>query len=87
MFVGFLQLVAFGIGCLALAALQRKQPGTLLRRVGRFGLFLGLLLVIGSLFNGFWSCLLYGRLYTHPDYFFDFMPFWPITQTRIDSPG
>jgi hypothetical protein len=83
---GLLQLIAFGIGCLALAVIQRKQPGTWLRCVGRFGLFLGLLLLVGSLFNGLWSCLVWGRLYYSTDYFVDFAPFWPITQERIDRP-
>jgi hypothetical protein len=49
-------------------------------------LFVGLLLVVGSVANGLWSCLVWGRLYFSTDYVFDFSPFWPITQKVIDAP-
>jgi hypothetical protein len=49
-------------------------------------LFLGLLLVVGSIANGLWSCLVWGRFYFSTDYVFDFSPFWPITQKVIDAP-
>ena len=83
--MGILQLAVFVIGCLVLAVLARKQPGTFLRRVGHFGLFSVLLLVVGSLFNGLWSCLMWDRLYHSTDYFIDFTPFWPITKNVIDA--
>jgi hypothetical protein len=78
-------LAMFIIGCSVLVVLPWSQPGTLLRRIGRFGLFIGLLLVIGSLFSGLWSCLVWDRLYDSTDYVFDFVPFWPITQSMIDK--
>src|SRR5215471_15531224 len=84
--MGVLHLAAFVIGCLVIAGLAIRQRGTFVRRVGRFGLFVGLLLVVGSLASGFWSCLVWGRLYFSTDYVFDFSPFWPITQARIDAP-
>jgi hypothetical protein len=79
-------LAVFVIGSLCLAVSVRKQPGTFLRRVGRLGSFIGILLIVGSLFNGLWSCLVWGRLYVSTDYVFDFMPFFPITQWVIDAP-
>jgi hypothetical protein len=84
--MGMLHLAVFVVGCVILAALAMKQRGTFLRRVGRFGLFLGSLLIVGSVFNGLWSCLIFGRLYFSTDYVFDFSPFWPITQKVIDAP-
>lgn len=84
--MGLVHLAIFVIGCLVLAALAIRQRGTFLRRVRRFGLFIGLLLVVGSISNGLWSCLIWGRLYFSTDYVFDFSPFWPITQGLIDAP-
>lgn len=79
-------LAAFIFGCIVLSLLPRKVSGTLLRRIGHLGLFIALFLVVGSIFNGFWSCWVWGRLYDSTDYVFDFMPFWPITQRVIDAP-
>ena len=79
-FMGMLHLVLFAIGCLIFAMLAIRQRGRFLRRVGRLGLFLGLLLLVGSVANGLWSCLVWGRLYYSTDYVFDFSAFWPITQ-------
>jgi hypothetical protein len=76
-------LAAFVIGCIVLVVFSRKQ-GMLLRRISRLGLFISLFLVVGSLFNGLWSCLVWDRLYDSTDYVFDFVPFWPITQSMID---
>ena len=84
--MGVLHLAAFVVGCLVISGLAIRQRGTFVRRVGRFGLFVGLLLVVGSLANGLWSCLVWGRLYFSTDYVFDFSPFWPITQGLIDAP-
>ena len=86
MLMGLLHLALFVVGCLALAALATRHRGTFLRRASRLGLFLGLLLVIGSAANGLWSCLVWGRLYFSTDYVFDFSAFWPITQKTIDAP-
>ncbi|MCX5906530.1 MAG: sugar nucleotide-binding protein, partial [Deltaproteobacteria bacterium] len=68
--MGILHLAIFLVGCLGLAALALRQRGTFLKRVGRFGFFMGLLLVIGSLLNGLWSCVIWGRLYFSTDYVF-----------------
>src|SRR5262249_15946239 len=84
--MGLLHLALFVVGSLIFAELAIRQRGTFLRRVGRFGLFLGLLLVVGSVANGFWSCLVWGRLYFSTDYVFEFSPFWPIIQKVIDAP-
>jgi hypothetical protein len=86
MVMGALHLAVFVVGCIILTALAIRQRGTFLRRVRRFGLFVGLLLVVASFSNGFWSCLVWGRLYFSTDYVFDFSPFWPITQGLIDAP-
>jgi hypothetical protein len=85
-FMGLLHLAIFVVGCLILAAVAIRQRGTFLRRARQLGLFLGLLLVVGSVSNGLWSCLVWGRLYFSTDYVFDFSPFWPITQRVIDAP-
>ena len=81
-----LHLAAFVIGCVVLVVWPRRAPGVLIRRIGRFALFTILFLLVGSLFNGLWSCLIWDRLYDSTDYVFDFMPFWPITQSVIDAP-
>lgn len=86
MVMGAVHLAVFVVGCVVLAALAIRHRGTFLRRVRRFGLFVGLLLAVGSFFNGLWSCLVWGRLYYSTDYVFDFSPFWPITQGLIDAP-
>lgn len=49
-------------------------------------MFLTLLLIVGALCNGVWSCLVRGRLYCSTDYVLDFTPFWPIKQRVIDLP-
>jgi hypothetical protein len=84
--MGVLHLAIFLVGCLVLGVLAIRQRGTFLRRVGRFGLYMGLLLILGSIFNGVWSCAIWGRLYFSTDYVFDFSPFWPITQKVIEAP-
>jgi hypothetical protein len=86
MVMGVLHFAAFIVGCIILAGLAVRQRGRFLRRVRRFSLFVGLLLVVGSFANGLWSCLVWGRLYFSTDYVFDFSPFWPITQGLIDAP-
>ena len=81
-----LHLVIFIIGFCVVLFLPRKMPGALLEHTKLFALFLLMFLFVGAIFNGFWSCLIWGRLYNSTDYFFDFMPFWPITQRVIDAP-
>src|SRR5439155_13427321 len=61
-------------------------PSVLKSRARRLGLFIGLFLLVGSLGNGLWSCLIWGRLYDSMDYIFDFTPFWPIARRVIDEP-
>jgi hypothetical protein len=68
----------FILGCAILPLLPSKQPGTLGRRIGRFGLFMLLLLIVGAFFNGFWCCLITCRFYYQVDFEFDFSPFRPI---------
>ena len=87
--MGLLHLGVFVLTALVLADLanqRQEQRGTFLGRVRRLGLFFGLLLVFGSISNGLWSCLVWGRLYVSTDYMIDFSPFWPITQRVIDAP-
>jgi hypothetical protein len=84
-FMGILHLALFSVGCLIFAVLAIRQRGKFLGRVGHLALFLGLLLVIGSVANGLWSCSVWGRLYYSTDYVFDFSAFWPITQGLIDE--
>lgn len=79
-------IVAFIVGSFVIAAFSWRQRSILIGRIQRFGLFLALLLVVGSLFNGVWSCSVLGRLYYSTDYVLDFTPFWPITQRVIDMP-
>jgi len=86
-FVGLLHCVGFivaYIGLFIFSALSRKQSGFLTRRIGRFTLFNVLLLFVGSVFNGVWSCTIWGRFYYSHDYLVDFTPFWPTTQSDID---
>jgi hypothetical protein len=76
----------FLIGVVTLAIVRRHKRDSLLQRIGAFGMFIILFLIVGSLFNGLWSCLVYNRLYHSTDYIFDFIPFWPITWVRVDTP-
>ena len=84
--MGVFHFLVFIVACAALGVLAIWQRGTFRRRAGRLVLFLGLLLLIGSVANGLWSCTVWGRLYFSTDYVFDFSPFWPITQELIDVP-
>jgi hypothetical protein len=84
--MSMLHLAAFATGSLVVIIMSWKKRGALLQRIGRLGLFIGLLLVVGSLFNGLWSCLLWDHIYHSTDYVFDFTPIWPITQSMIDRP-
>jgi hypothetical protein len=52
----------------------------------RLALFWILLFFVAVIFNGVWSCSVWGRLYDSTDYVCDFSPFWPITQGVIDAP-
>jgi hypothetical protein len=84
-------LAVFLIGCLILWGVLQKKPDKLRKQVGRFGLFLVLFLVMGSLVHGLWSCLIWNRFYHSSDYVFDFIPFVPVTTTveamRVDGYG
>jgi hypothetical protein len=86
MFMSVVHLAAFIIGCAFAAPVFGEERGMFRRRVGGLGLFPSLLLVVGSFFNGLWSCTVWGRLYCSTDYVWDFMPFWPVTQRDIDAP-
>ena len=79
-------IIAFIVGSFVIAAFSWRERGILIARIRRFGLFLVLLLIVGSLFNGVWSCSVWGRFYYSTDYVLDFTPFWPITQRVIDMP-
>jgi len=83
--MGYLYIPLFVIGSFVLALLPQKKPKILIRRIVRFGLFVGLLLIVGSLFDGLWTCLVFNRLYYEPDYMVGFVPFWPITQGVINE--
>src|ERR1043166_3494406 len=85
-FMSVVHLVALGVGSAILAALSSKQRGAKLRRIRRFALYNGLLLLVGSIFNGLWSCLIWDRLYDSTDYVFDFIPFLPIGHWALDRP-
>jgi len=57
------------------------------RRIARLALFLACLFLAGGLFGMLWTWTIFDRLYYRPDYAcFDFLPFWPITQSLIDTP-
>ena len=84
--MGYVHAALFVIVCAVMAFVPSTQRRGKLRRIGRFSLFNVLLLLVGSFFNGLWSCLVWDRLYDSTDYVFDFTPFWPITQGVIDAP-
>jgi hypothetical protein len=84
--MALLHLVVFGLGSAIVAVLPSNQQGAKLQRIRRFALYNGLLLIVGSIFNGLWSCLVWDHLYDSTDYFFDFVPFWPITRAVIEAP-
>jgi hypothetical protein len=84
--MAILHVGVFIIGSLAILLTPGKKPGAKVRRIGNFGLFLVLLLLVGAMFNGLWSCLIWDRLYDSTDYYLDFCPFFPITRSVIDAP-
>jgi hypothetical protein len=81
-----LHAAVFAIGCLVAFMVSWRQPGLARRRIGRLALFIALLLVVGALFNGLWSCSIYNCLYHSADYIFDFAPFWPVWWISVDTP-
>jgi hypothetical protein len=80
-------LAAFVIGCgvLLVVTPNRREAGVLKRRMARLALFIALFLIVGSLLNGLWSCLIYGNFYGSADYVFGFVPFWPPTDSFIET--
>lgn len=89
MFASLLQLAVFIFVCLILAIASeysKEQRPFLGGRIARFAVFNALLLGVGAIFDGVWSCTIWGRFYDSTDYVFDFTPFWPITQGIIDRP-
>jgi hypothetical protein len=84
--MSIVHLAAFLVGCVVLLIWSLNKLSTLPKRIGRLGLFLAILLLVSSLVNGLWSCLLWDRVYHSSDYLFDFIPFWPITWAMINRP-
>src|SRR3954463_11873104 len=76
--MGVFHIVVFIIGSILLFFCSLKTLKALPRRLFKFGMFLGIFLGVGSLVNGVWACSTYNRLYHSYDYFFDFIPFWPV---------
>jgi hypothetical protein len=74
-----LHFCAFFVGCLVLLLLNKRSLRDSVERVIRLGLFIGLLLIVSSLFNGLWSCLIFDHFYYSTDYIVDFTPFYPVT--------
>jgi hypothetical protein len=89
--MGTLYVAVFFIGSLLLLLFSLKRLTILPKRIGHFGLFLLLFLIVGSLVNGVWSCLIYGHIYDSFDYVIDFTPFWPVTMNpdppRVEGYG
>ena len=77
--MGQVHLIVFVVGCLILVAVPRKRQGFCEGESAISGLFLALFLIVGSVVNGFWACLIYNRFYHSADYIFDFIPFWLVT--------
>jgi hypothetical protein len=84
-FFGCITLAVLGVLAALLTKQLIKQLVIFLRQFARLGFFLAVLLIVGSIHNGLWSCLIWGRLYYSTDYWIDFFPFWPITQSVIDA--
>jgi hypothetical protein len=76
--MGISHIIIFIIGSILLLFCSLKNLKALPRRLFKFGMFLGIFLVVGSLVNGVWGCSTFNRLYHSYDYFFDFIPFWPV---------
>ena len=81
--VGLVYLAPFIIGAAVLAVRSRRNFRQAGGRILRLAAFLILLLSTGSLFDGLWSCVIYGQLYTSGDYCCDFIPFFPITHGDV----
>ena len=67
--------IAFVVGGVLITAFSWQQRSLIVRRIRSWGLFLVLLLSMGALFNGVWSCSIWGRLYYSTDYVLDFLRF------------
>src|SRR5688572_8372038 len=79
-------IAAFIAGSLVIMALSRRNTPGLFRRIRRFGLFLALLLVAGSLFNAESRCVLSVILYLRTNNNLDSIPSRPTTQRVVGRP-
>jgi hypothetical protein len=83
--MGLVHIILFAVFCFVIGPHRKYWHPFQFRRAA---LFFGLLLLVGAIFDGLWSCEIYGRLYYTMDYFFDFIPFVPFSKgegMRIDG--
>ena len=86
MIVGIVYLLVFVVGCLGVCVAHQSKWDVLRRRIGRFAAFLGILLMVGAFFDVVWYLLIFGRLYLSLDPCLEFVPFFPITESKIEAP-
>jgi hypothetical protein len=75
--IGVLHFLFFLTACWMLALSPKPQWGVWRRKIGRLALFLGLLLMAGAVFDGFWCSIIYDRLYFCFDPICEFTPYLP----------
>jgi hypothetical protein len=77
----------FGFFCIVVvSAPSQRLCLHLSQNLRRFTLFSLLFLPVAAIFNGVWSCTIWGQFYDSTDYVIDFLPFWPIARGIIDAP-
>lgn len=84
-FMGILHTIVFliiAVGGIVFLLKNRERYGEFIRSVA---LFLYLLLVVGACFSAVWSTVIHSHLYVSMDHLFDFIPFFPITQSVINQ--
>ena len=73
-FLGIVHVILFAAFCFLIGPRRKYWRPFQFRRAA---LFFVLLLAVGAIFDGLWSCEIYTRLYYTMDYFCDFIPFVP----------
>ena len=74
-YVGVVYTVVFLIGCITAALFRPRSRREYLMRIGKLGLFLAILLIVGDLVGCVWGEFIWGRFYLSTDYCnSDFVP-------------
>lgn len=84
-FFGGAYLVILLVVAWVVALYSWKQEGLFSKKIGRVGLFFTLLLTVSAIADGLWCWLVLDRMYLEYDAFCEFVPFFPVTQGRVEE--